>query len=103
LLCPLRFRHDWRGQCFSAYANANSNAHGHSHSYSHTYGNPNSNTDSNSFRNAVDHTTAAYTNGDPHRFTNTRWKASPDTAVAPNTTSAPHAVTGRPITIRSNQ
>jgi plastocyanin len=70
------------------------NANGHAHGDSDTFGNAYSNADSNSFRNAIGHTNA-YTNGDAHRFTNTRWKAAPDTAVAPNTTPAPHAVTGK--------
>jgi hypothetical protein len=83
-------RHDWCGQCLSAYANSNPN--GYSHSYSHTFGNANSHANTNPFRNCVHHT-AAYTNGDADSFSDT-WKIKTDTEAAPPSTRSTDCTLG---------
>jgi hypothetical protein len=79
-------RHDWCGQCLSAYANSNPNG------YSHTLGNANSLADTNPFRNGVDHT-AAYTNGDADSFSDT-WKIKTDAEAAPQSTRSTDCTLG---------
>jgi hypothetical protein len=49
LLCALRLRYDWRGQCFSRFPDANTDSDGHSNR------NRNANWDSNSYSNCHCH------------------------------------------------
>jgi len=86
LLCPLRFRYDWRCQRFSRFPDAHTNSNGHTNS--HSYRNRNANWDTNSYsechRNANGHSEChCHCNGDRHTKRNSTYAnaaASPDTS-----------------------
>ena len=92
LLCPLRHRYDWRGQCFSRFpdANSNRNANGDgsgnrdancgTHSYGDGNSDRNSNWDTNSYSNC-------HCNGD--RYTSPQSTVYANSSASPLTTASP--------------
>jgi hypothetical protein len=80
-LCgALRSWHDWRCQCRirpnpDTDSDTHSNRNGNGNADADSNCNGNSDPDSNSFRNAIGHTTTAYTDPDSDRVTNSEWEA----------------------------